>query len=421
MKILFLTPVLPFPPNGGDRIRTFHLLKYLGMKHEIWLLTFIGSPAELRHIPELEKYCRNVTAVLLSDTHGLRHRFINLFESRPYYTARYFASDEMKQKLGTLLTANRFDVVHTSTLAMAQYTCKLQGVVNILDGIDAVSRNNLQQWRMPTGLRNRVLSFLDWLKTVDYEVSLYSRFDRCLLVSTVDRAYLHKKNPRLPIEVAPIAVDHDYFRPTMAEESTNRLVFSGGMNYTPNNDAMIYFCSSILPLIEKTYPTVMLYIVGKNVSRKLTMIARNKPNIILTGFVEDYRQVIGTSTVFVCPLRMGTGVKNKVLEAMAMGKAIVSTSVGAEGIPVVSGREMLIADKPAEFANAVIELLKDSNMRRDFGIRARELVISEFDMEKIASTVDAIYTEEFNKKTLSHIENSYSSTVSVNSHQSSAV
>jgi len=269
MKILFLTPVLPFPPNGGDRIRTFHLLKYLGMKHEIWLLTFIGSPAELRHIPELEQYCRNVTAVLLSGTRGLKHRFVNLVESRPYFTAKHFASEAMKQKLGALLQTYRFDVIHTSTLAMAQYTFDLQGAVKILDGIDSVSRNNLQQWRMPTGLRNRVLSFLDWLKTVNYEPSLYSRFDRCLLVSSVDRAYLHRRNPQLSIEIATIAVDHDFYHPGVGRESTNHLVFSGDMSYVPNNDAMIYFCSSILPLIEQKNPTVVLYIVGKNVSQKL--------------------------------------------------------------------------------------------------------------------------------------------------------
>ena len=116
------------------------------------------------------------------------------------------------------------------------------------------------------------------------------------------------------------------------------------------------------------------------------------------GFVEDNRQIIGESTVFVCPLRIGTGIKNKVLEAMAMGKAIVSTSIGAEGIPVVSGHDMFIADKPDVFAEAVIRLLEDTNTRREFGVRARQIVIREYDMEKIALTIDAIYTEEFAKK-----------------------
>lgn len=311
---------------------------------------------------------------------------------------KHFASDEMKQKLATLLNGHRFDLIHTSTLAMAQYTSDIQGVVKILDGVDSVSRNNLQQWKTPTGLRNRVLSFIDWLKTVGYEPSLYSRFDRCLLVSAVDRVFLQKKNPRLPIDIATIGVDHDYYQPYSGEESAHRLVFSGVMNYIPNDDAMIFFCSSILPIIEQKYPAVPLYIVGKNVSRRLSMIAQKKPNIILTGFVEDNRQIIGESTVFVCPLRIGTGIKNKVLEAMAMGKAIVSTSIGAEGIPVVNGHDMFIADKPDEFAEAVIRLLEDANTRREFGVRARQIVIREYDMEKIALTIDAIYTEEFGKK-----------------------
>ncbi len=266
-----------------------------------------------------------------------------------------------------------------------------------------------------------MLSYIDWLKTVNYEPTLYSSYDRCLLVSAVDRGYLHKKNPILPIEIATIGVDYDFYQPGVGEEPSNSLVFSGDMNYIPNNDAMIYFCSSILPLIEQKYPAVVLYIVGKNVSRKLAMIARKKPNIILAGFVEDHRQVIWKSTVFICPLRIGTGVKNKVVEAMAMGKAIVSTSIGAEGIPIVSGHDIFIADKPDVFADAVIRLLEDASTRRQFGIRARELVVREFDMKKIALIVDAIYTEEFNKKNLSPVEKSYSSSKSVNSHQPSSV
>ena len=403
MKILFLTPLLPFPPSGGDRIRTYHLLKYLGTRHEIWLLSFIGSPEELRYIPELERYCRNIRTVVLNGRHGFRHRLFNLFESRPYFAGKYFVSAEMTREIDSLLNAHRFDVIHTSTLAMAQYTFDRRGAVKILDGIDSVSRNYLQQWMMPTGLRNRVLSFIDWLKTVNYEPSLYSRFDRCLLVSSVDRAYLHKKHPQLPIEIATIAVDHDYYRPGFTKELPNRLVFSGDMSYVPNNDAMIFFCSRILPLIVHANPAVLLYIVGKNVSPKLATIARQKSNVVLTGFVEDYRRTIGDATVFVCPLRIGTGVKNKVLEAMAMGKAIVSTSVGAEGIPVVSGREMFIADKPDAFARAVLRLLEDADTRKEYGHWARELVVREFDMENIAPRIEAIYDQEFDKVRLSRM------------------
>ena len=398
MKILFLTAFLPYPPQGGNRIRTFNLLKHLGEKHEIWLLSFIESPAELQYVKALKPYCREINTVQINTKHGCLHRLSNLFENRPYFMARRFASDEMKHKLASLLNRQPFDLVHTSTLAMAQYTFDIQGVVKILDGVDSVSRNNLQQWKMPTGLQNRVLSFIDWLKTVNYEPSMYNRFDRCLLVSAVDRAFLHKKNPRLPIDIATTGVDHNYYQPYTGEESTHRLVFSGVMNYIPNDDAMIFFCSSILPIIEQEYPAVSLYIVGKNVSRRLATIARKKPNIILTGFVEDNRQIIGKSTVFVCPLRIGTGIKNKVLEAMAMGKAIVSTSIGAEGIPIVNGHDMFIADKPDEFAEAVIRLLEDANTRREFGVRARQIVIREYDLEKITLTIDAIYAEEFGKK-----------------------
>ncbi len=398
MKILFLTAFLPYPPHGGNRIRTFNFLKYLGKKHEIYLLSFIESMAEMQYVQALKSYCREINTVLINTNHGFVHRLSNLFENRPYFMAKYFASDEMKQKLTTLLTGHRFDLIHTSTLAMAQYTCDIQGVVKILDGVDSVSRNNLQQWKTPTGLLNRVLSFIDWFKTMGYEPSLFSRFDRCLLASAVDRAFLHKKNPRLPIDIVTIGIDYDFYQPDSGEESAHRLVFSGVMDYIPNDDAMRFFCSAILPIIEQKYPAITLYIVGKNVSRKLAMIARKKTNIILTGFVEDNRQIIGKSTVFVCPLRIGTGIKNKVLEAMSMGKAIVSTSIGAEGIPVVNGRDMFIVDKPDAFADAVIRLLEDANTRREFGVRARQIVIREYDMEKIALTIDAIYTEEFGKK-----------------------
>jgi glycosyltransferase involved in cell wall biosynthesis len=169
-------------------------------------------------------------------------------------------------------------------------------------------------------------------------------------------------------------VDVEYFQPLPGEETTNSLVFTGSMDWLPNEDAIFYFADAILPLIKEHSPEVYLDVVGRNPSRKLQALAESEKSIRLTGWVDDIRPFVGRGSVCIVPLRIGGGTRLKIFEAMAMGKAVISTSVGAEGLAVRSGENIVLADTPNDFAQAVISLLHDPKRRQQLGTAARTLV-----------------------------------------------
>ena len=186
------------------------------------------------------------------------------------------------------------------------------------------------------------------------------------------------------LTVIPTGVDVDYFQPMPVEEIANSLVFTGSMDWLPNEDAIFYFVDAILPLIKQQCPDVSLEVVGRSPSRKLQALAETEKSVRLTGWVEDIRPFVARGSVCIVPLRIGGGTRLKIFEAMAMSKAVVSTSVGAEGLPVRSGENILLADTPGDFAGSVISLLRDSNQRQRLGTAARALVQENYSWPKVA-------------------------------------
>ena len=208
--------------------------------------------------------------------------------------------------------------------------------------------------------------------------------DRVLTVSETDRdAFAGFLDPG-KLTVISTAVDVDYFQPIPVEETANSLVFTGSMDWLPNEDAMLYFVDAILPLIKQQCPDVSLEVVGRSPSRKLQALAEREKSVRLTGWVEDIRPFVARGSICIVPLRIGGGTRLKILEAMAMSKAVVSTSVGAEGLPVQAGENILLADTPGDFADSVVSLLRDSKERKRMGASARVLVQEKYSWPKVA-------------------------------------
>jgi polysaccharide biosynthesis protein PslH len=224
-----------------------------------------------------------------------------------------------------------------------------------------------------------------------YERTYLNRADHVLAVSEQDRNAFSKFVDPSRITVIPTGVDVDYFRPSSELEQTpNSLVFSGAMDWMPNEDGILYFIHEILPLIRREIPEISLCVVGRDPSRKLRDLAASLPSIQVTGRVEDIRPFVRRSAVYVVPLRIGGGTRLKIFEAMAMGKSIVSTTIGAEGLPINPGKDVLIADQPQEFADATVALLKDPSRRTEMGRAARELVGTRFSWESIVQPLNRV-------------------------------
>ena len=224
----------------------------------------------------------------------------------------------------------------------------------------------------------------EYWRTARAERQYLSLADHVLTVSDIDREYFLRLNGPAKITVIPTGVDLDFFRPMAVEEQPDTIVFTGSMDWMPNEDGIFYFVQDILPRIRREIPDASVLVVGRNPSSRLIELGKTTKGVKVTGKVDDIRPYVQRGSVYIVPLRVGSGTRLKIFEAMAMGKAVVSTSIGAEGLPVRPGRDVLIADTPDEFAGAVVGLLRDRVRRGELGRAARQLVAQQHGWDSVA-------------------------------------
>ncbi|HVN18139.1 MAG TPA: glycosyltransferase, partial [Dongiaceae bacterium] len=240
------------------------------------------------------------------------------------------------------------------------------------------------------GLLWKAVTGTEYLKLRHFESRRSQRFDHVITVSSQDRDFFKHSIPPSRISVLPTGVDLDFFHPVEAPQNPLELVFTGSMDWLANEDAILFFGEHILPLLLRAKPGITLTVVGRDPTEKLRRFAQSVPQIRLTGTVDDVRPYMARAGVYVLPLQVGSGTRLKVFEAMAMEKAMVSTHVGVEGLPVVPGQHLLIADSPREFANAVLRLLDDATLRQTIGRNARTLVETGYGWPKITESFESI-------------------------------
>jgi polysaccharide biosynthesis protein PslH len=246
-----------------------------------------------------------------------------------------------------------------------------------------VSRNPL--WK--------ALSWREWRTMQAAEHKYLREADHVLTVSEDDRRSFAQFVDFAKLSVIPTGADTEFFAPTEEPEMPNSLVFTGSMDWLPNEDGVVYFMKEILPLIRQEVPGVSLTIVGRNPSSRLKDLAATTASVHLTGWVEDIRPYLSQAAVCVVPLRIGGGTRLKIFEAMSMGKAIVSTTIGAEGLPVRPDEHLVIADEPAQFSKSTVALLKDAPLRGSMGITARNLVVENYSWATVAKQFSGILDE----------------------------
>jgi len=234
-------------------------------------------------------------------------------------------------------------------------------------------------------------AYLQYMKLYKYERIICEIFNRCLMITKNDEEIMKKMNSNIKTSVIPAGVDTTYFYPIDIKEEEYSLISVASMNWLPNIEAIEWFCKEILPLIKKKVQKIKLYIVGINPPNNIKGLANN--NVIVTGFVEDVRKYIAKGQVFIVPLKTGSGMRIKILNALAMRKAIVSTSVGCEGIEVVDGENIYIADNKQQFAEKVIYLLKNDDERKRLGQEGIKLIKEKYQWEKIAEQIETEYME----------------------------
>jgi sugar transferase (PEP-CTERM/EpsH1 system associated) len=373
MKILYITARFPLPPVKGDKLRAFQTIRYLSRNHEIDLVSFIKKSEEI-HVGEMKKFCRNVETVPFSPLGGLVNIARNFFTDKPFQ-ALFYESGRMKQAILASLKNNSYDAIIYTLLRMAENLPENPPSPLVADLIDSMVLNFTRRYER----ENPVLKPLikeEIRRLEKYENSIVKKADRVLLVSERDLASLNSQN----VSVIPIGIDTDDFRPDALKKEKGKIIFTGNLHYFPNVDAVRYFILDILPLIMEEIPEAYFEAAGINPSRKI-MTLSGLPGVKIAGYVPDMADFINTGAVYVCPIRCGSGMQIKLLEAMACGAPVVSTSYAAEGIKAVPGVHFLRADSKEEFADKTIQMLKDFELREKIAAQALQLIKEHYTWE----------------------------------------
>ena len=401
MNLLFLTPQLPYPPEHGGALRAYNLIRVLAQRHAVTLLSFVRSPADLDRAGPLRDCCRRIETVP-APLRSPRQRALSVFLSPEPDLALRLVSVEFQARLDALLRESHFDVLQIEEIMLARYGLALNVAPRPRLVFDTYNAEYvLQQRAFETDARDprrwagALYSLIQWRKLRAYEARVCRYFDCTVVVSEADAVALRALDPALPLAVVPNGVDVAHYAdyvpgagdPTLPPAS---LVFTGKMDFRPNVDAVLWFVESVLPIIQRQVPGARFYVVGQSPTPRVQALAAN-PGVIVTGRVPDVRPYIAGAAVYVVPLRIGGGSRLKVLEALAMGRAVVSTSLGGEGYPLTAGRELLVADEPAEFARAVVELLRDPVRRAELGRAGQKFAAERYDWGVIAPLLEGVY------------------------------
>ena len=403
MRILFITPSLPYPPHQGGAIRIYGFLKELHRAgHEITLLSFSSEDTPLTLDNPLNSLCAQILTIP-TPNHSVRKRLMTIAFTNKADIANRLYDPQMAQVFLKQLAHQPYDLIQVEGIEVGSYLLMAKShFPNIPIVYDAHNaETDLQRFfaeiafshlkQLPSALYSHIQSQRIEL----FERELINQADKVIAVSEEDQAILKRLSGSATVEVVPNGIFTADYEPTESathlELKPNALVFTGKMDYRPNIDAVLWFIDEVLPLIER-YAHVHFYIVGQKPHSRLDTL-RNNPNVTLTGWVPEILPYLLQSSLYIAPLRIGSGTRLKLLEAMAAQCAIVATTTAASGLGSSISQFLTLADKPQEFANAVLELLQDSNRRQMMGTKAQEYVQTHYDWAVIAPRLLQVYAE----------------------------
>jgi len=383
MNILLLASRVPYPLDNGEDLRVFHFSKYLSRRHDLHLLTYgTGlSPA-----PEAACYFRRIFTIETPPTNGSNNQpMLRLMQAfSPDHM--YFFDSQISSGLSQLLKQDRFDLVWIPAWQMIPYARFVRNAPIFIDVMDDGVLELARELRWSKSLKKAVVNLKRLFVTYLFERRYFCDAALCSVVSERDAEVLRWVCPRAKQVVIPNGVDSDYFKPLGFAEDFPSLIFEGNMSFSPTVDGVIYFCREILPLIQEKVPQIKFYIVGKDPLQEVRALASDC--ITVTGYVDDVRPYLDRASVFICPMRKGAGIKNKILQAWAMARPVVATSVALGGLRAIPDGNIIVADDPKSFAQQVVRLLDNPSLRGELGRRGRETILEHNTWEQQAGSLE---------------------------------
>ncbi|MCL6629073.1 MAG: glycosyltransferase [Armatimonadetes bacterium] len=430
MRILFVTPYVP----SRIRVRSLNFIKQLCRKHEVTLVALThGEPTEEESISELYRYCKDVVFHRLTKTRAMSTCCMRLFSGMPLQTA-YTRCASARRTVRRMVQSNGFDLLHVEHVRGAYLAAGIQTVPVVYDSVDCITLLIRERLAQTIGILERILNLEEIIKMRVYEPLMAAMFDKVVITSRRDKLALALLMYRLQktrvngesghafvrgpkrfthapgrtrdrlfsnkpeISVIPNGVDTEYFRPMDVPINRGSIVFTGKMSYFANSAAAVYFCNQVFPLVRSRMPDASFWIVGSNPPASVRRLAGGPVKV--TGYVDDVRPFIAGAEVVVCPLDVGVGIQNKLLEAMAMKKAVVASSVACHGIPdAVDDVHLSCGNSPEEMARKIIELMRDASKRSTMGEVARHFVSNRYSWETAAQKLVDVYWEAIETRT----------------------
>lgn len=385
MKLLVLLSRVPFPLDKGDKLRAYHFIRYLSEFHDIYLFCLNDNNYSEDDIKAIQPFCKNIKVVRLNKLQIVISLFKAAFTKLPFQVA-YFYNHKIQRDLDKYISDIHPDHIFCQLVRMAEYV-KTQAVPKTIDYQDVFSygikrRTEIADFYM------KPLFNSEYKRLINYEKEVFDAFDNKIIISITDRDLI--QHPlKDEIVIIPNGVDFSYYQPIKCEKEFD-IVFTGNMGYPPNIDAAIFLINEIKPLVAKVYKDIKIVIAGANPHSDVKALKSDQ--VIVTGWVDDIRSYYARSVIFIAPMRIGTGLQNKLLEAMAMGIPSVTTSLSNSALNAKEGEEILVGNSAEELAACIIRLLADRKLRDDISKNASGFVKNKFHWEENIKKLNQLIT-----------------------------
>ena len=388
LNILYVSPYVPYPPTHGGAVRMYNLIKTLSNYHNIYLLSFANNQEERTLCRRgVAKFCKEVSFVQKP-----QEKRPALFSIWPHRFSD-FISEQMGEAIEKGLSRYEIDVLHLEDTQLAGYYVKSSRLKTVLAEQDISFVSFYRQYKNEANFLEKIRRYLSWVEVLNFELEEIKHFDGVVAMSENDAKILKKFIPDKVVGVVPNGCDIRYFKPSSGVRKEKKtLIFLGYFSHPPNVEGLNFFVENIYPLIKKRVKDLKLYIIGKNPPPKVSRLGR-KRDIFVTGFVRDLRPYYQKGTAFIAPILSGSGTRVKIVEAMSAGIPVVSTEVGAEGLEVKNGKNILLAKTGEEFAEKVVGLLRDEELQKNLARRARETAERYYSWDYLAKKHNQFYQD----------------------------
>lgn len=392
MKLVFITSRFPYPLEKGDKLRSYHFIKELSKKNEVILISLNENKVSDEHLKHMKSIVNEVHVFHLSKISRYFNTFLALFKNIPLQVG-YFYNPFVNNRIKNLIKTKNPDHIFCQLLRTTEYVKGLK-YPKTLDYQDVFSHGVKRRINKSKNLLKLALK-IEYKKLLSYEKNVFEHFDNKIIISETDRDLI-PHDDRKNIHVVPNGVDFEYFNPELFKNDDKKfdLLFTGNMGYPPNIDCSIFIAKKVIPSLNLTYPNLSFCIAGANPHSLLTKL--NGEKITVTGWVDDIRPYYSASKIFLAPMQIGTGLQNKLLEAMSMGLPCITSNLANSALNASPGAEILVADKPEEIAKHIIRLVEDKEFAKQIAENGRKFVLNNFSWEYKVELIEKILLNKVN-------------------------